>query len=153
MPETGDKTLLDFLYHISPALVAVALGGLLVNRFFVRKANLGALVDRVCNSLDGLRDDCASYWTQDFTDAKKTDLDVLEAKIKGSVLHINTIVHLIEEKYGNVPPAMCERILELQDACTGGDFESRKRKADKIRFMRIAACINKLTAHLQRLKI
>jgi hypothetical protein len=44
-------------------------------------------------------------------------------------------------------------MVTLVDACSGGDFESKKRIADKGRFMKIVSTIYKLAVSLQRLKI
>lgn len=62
---SGITQLGQFLWHITPALVIVLGGGFLVNRFFVRKANLGLLVDRIATQLEVLSSDCAEYWCSD----------------------------------------------------------------------------------------
>jgi hypothetical protein len=147
------EAILSFLYYVSPALTAVIFGGIVVNHFFVRKANLGGLVDRVCNCLDCLSNDCAEYWSVDFSTEKQHNLAVLEARIKAQVLQINAMVLLINQKYGNVSSATRGLILDLQDACTGGDFESRQRKADIHRYMRAFSVIGRISIALQRLKI
>jgi hypothetical protein len=63
------------------------------------------------------------------------------------------MVLLINQKYGNVSSATRGLILDLQDACTGGDFESRQRKADIHRYMRAFSVIGRISIALQRLKI
>jgi hypothetical protein len=138
---------------ILPALTAVGVGGYFLNRFFVKKANLAALVERACDCLDELRQDCAEYWSVDFNAAKEAEFYVIEAKIKSHVLHVSSIVTHIYEKQGRIGVDLNECAVQLSDHCTGGTFETRDRKADRVRYMRIAGCINKTCSALQRLKL
>lgn len=97
--------MLDFLRHISPALITVIGGGYLLNRLFVSRANLAALVERICDVMDQLREDCAAYWSIGCAtlDEKKAEEAVLEAKIKSGVLQVNTLVDLIVDKRPDFP--------------------------------------------------
>lgn len=145
----------EWLKLIAPPLLTVGVGGYLLNRFFVGRATLAAVIERVCNVLDELRDDCASYWSVDYPKAqdKIPEQFVLETKIKAEVLQISALVHLIAEKRNDVPDVLRLHLIDLQDYCTGGDFESKQRRAEKERYMRIMTCINSIAVELQRLKI
>lgn len=148
--------MLAFIKSIIPSLITVGGGGYLINRFFVSRANLAALIERVCDVMDELRDDCASYWSVDCdtTDPKEmAHQSVLETKIKAEVLQVNALVGLLADKRRDMPDDVRVLILDLVDNCTGGKFESKDRKADKPRFMRIVTGINSISVELQRLKI
>jgi len=142
-----------FVWHVLPAVTGVLVGGLLINRFFVRKANVAGVVDRACDRLDELKDLCADYWTSESIPGNSKTNDILETKIKASVLQINALVGILAEKYGPVPGRVKELILHLQDQCTGGNFESLQRKSDKQQFMRIARAIDQLATALLKLKL
>lgn len=147
--------MLAFLKSIAPAVITVGGGGYLLNRFFVGRANLAAVVERICDVMDGLRDDCASYWSVDSTSDPEMlpEQTVLETKIKAEALQVSALVCLIADKRRDIPDDVRVLILDLVDNCTGGDFETKDRKANKARFMRIVTTINKISVELQRLKI
>lgn len=142
----------DFIYHIAPALVGVLGGGFLVNRFFTHRANLAGLVERICDCLDELREDCGEYWSVPYVENDKPKYDVLEAKIKAQVTHVNALVILIGQRH-TTPDELRKMLLDLLNYCTGGDFESANRKADRMRYMRIVSTINRIAVALHRLKI
>ena len=141
------------VWHVLPAVAGVLLGGLVINRFFVRKANVAGLVERACNLLDDLKDLCASYWTRDAAGIEAKEDAISEAKIKASLLQINALVTLLTQKYGPIPESVKPAVLHLVSICTGGDFESRARKADRQNFMRVARAIDALAVELQKLKL
>ena len=141
------------VWHVLPVIVAAVLGGIVINRFFVRKSNVAALVDRACNRLDELRQINAKYWIHNYSTRRAKDLEEIEARIKSEILHIQSLIRVIKNKYGHIPDCMDQKVLNLQDVCTGGDFESKSRKADKKRYMRIVRTINALSVELQQLKL
>jgi hypothetical protein len=147
--------MLDYLRHISPALITVIGGGYLLTRFFVGRANFAALVERTCEVLNQLCGDCAEYWCVDTPsdDAEKIKHSVLEGKIKAGVFQVNALVTLMGDKIPSLPTSIRAMILDLADACTGGEFESSSRKANKQQFMRIAINASKIAVELHRLKI
>lgn len=148
--ERGLAYVWSFVWHVLPAATGVLLGGVLVNRFFVRKANVAAIVDRCCNRLDELRDFCAAYWTNAPEEDKTA---ILEAKIKAATIHVHALVRILGRKYGPIPDDVRESVVELNDLCTGGAFESRDRKPDKAQFLRIARGIDRVAVGLQELKL
>jgi len=145
--------MLDYLRQISPALISLLIGGYWLNRFFVARGNLAALIERICDLLDHLRQDCSEYWSVPHTAEDDAEHGVLEAKIKGQVVLINSLVRLVGDKRRHIPEVVPALILDLVDACTGGDFETKGRKADKLRLMRIVSLSSKIAVELQRLKL
>lgn len=143
----------SFLWHISPALTAVVLGSLLINRFFVRKANLANLVDTTCRTLDKIQQDCAEYWSQDYNKKDPRGMNALECRIKANLVRINGQVLLLGSKYSITLQNYPQLILELQDCCTGGNFESTLRTADKRRYFQIVNVVNRLSAELYKAKL
>jgi hypothetical protein len=145
--------MLSLLKLIAPTILTLAVGTYWLNRLFIARANFAALVERICNALDSLKDDCAEYWSVPYTADKEPEQSVLEAKIKGRVQQISSLIGLVADKRPNMPASIHGLLVDLLDACTGGDFETKARNADRGRFMRIVATIYKLTVELQRLKI
>jgi hypothetical protein len=142
------------LYHVSPSLVTVVVGSLLIQRFFVRKANIAHLIDKICQLMLELKENCASYWpvNQNSPD-KRQDLHILEAKIKGDILQLEKSLQFIAEKYNVKIKNDTELIMDLLDRCTGGGFETAKRKSDKERYLKIVNSVNKIHNELQKIKI
>ncbi|HXC02242.1 MAG TPA: hypothetical protein VNU49_06285 [Opitutaceae bacterium] len=135
------------------ALVEVVLGWFLLSWFFVRKADLTALIERACDGLDQLKKDCAKYWLSEAIELKESKRYLLEAKIKTGVLAVISAVLHIKGKYMNLPEEMRSRILDLQEACTGGDFERVERHRDLRRYMEIANKVHALQRSLHGLKL
>lgn len=150
---SGITQLGQFLWHITPALVIVLGGGFLVNRFFVRKANLGLLVDRIATQLEVLSSDCTEYWCSDQSELGEKAV-ILEAKLKARILHLHSLLRVVEKKYATTHRSgneFANQILDLQQACTGGDFEVAERAADRKQFMKAVTAIHKLnTAILEK---
>lgn len=151
MPHLG-----RFLWHVAPALVIVFGGGFLVNRFFVRKANLAILVDRISAQLETLAGECAEYWCSEQEHLGKEKAPILEAKIKGRILHLRTLLRVAEQKYrprARSGSSFDDEILGLQQACTGGDFEVATRTADRKQFLRAVNAIHQLNASVLQGKL
>lgn len=145
--------MLTLLKALLPTVITLAVGTFWLNRFFVSRANLAALVERVCDALDALKDDCAEYWSVPYSDDRSSELTVLEAQIKGRMQQISALVDLIQSKRPELSDQVRVLLVDLHDACTGGEFESKQRQADRGRFMRVVRIIYKIAVELQRLKI
>lgn len=141
------------VWHVLPAVCGVLLGGLVVNRFFVRQANIAGFVDRACDRLRELKDLCAEYWTTLPSKSNRGECEIAEAKIKAGLLHVNALVGMLKGKYRCVSLVTEASILKLHDDCTGGAFESQNRKPDKRQFLKIARSIDHLSAELMKLKL
>ena len=87
------ETLADVLKVIAPSLVTVLLGAVIVQRFFVSRANEATLVDYLIEELEDLRDDSLEYWnlTMD-SDKDKKRQPVLTQKIKGNLRALNRLL-------------------------------------------------------------
>jgi hypothetical protein len=145
--------MLEFVWHIAPAILTLIGGGLLLNWYFAGRANLGALVERICDCLDQLRDDCGVYWSDNCETDNPASNRILETKIKSGVCQIAALIGLVAEKRPPFSSQTRTLLADLNDACTGGDFESVGRKRDVKRLMRIVSTCGKISVELQRLKI
>jgi hypothetical protein len=134
-------------------LVGALITGYFLNKYFVRRANIAALVERICDELDALRDDCGEYWSADYDDAKADVAALLESKIKARNLYLGGMVALAAIKHKQAPDDLRVQLFKLMDHCTGGLFESKQRKADRRRYMKIVSSINKIAVELQKFKI
>lgn len=140
-----------FLYHISPQLVAVILGGLIIQKFFVSRANEAALIDYLMKELDSLRSDALEYWNLDCknggVECKEKAL-VLEQKLKGGIKSLTSELGQYSRRYRKKADF---RILmvEVSDACTGGNFECAKRTRDRQRYLMVVNTINRVKSELR----
>lgn len=142
-----------FLYHISPALVAVALGSFVIQKFFVSRSNKAALIDCLIERLSSLEDDALEYWNLEYdTGEKKNRGKVLEQKIKGGLKSLAADLTYYSGRYGNGED-FTPFLSELSDCCTGGDFESRVKKRDSARYIFVVNGASKLRSRLLRDKM
>ena len=153
------KPFLDFLYHISPALVAVLGTGILVQKFFVSRANQASFIDFLIKELDELRIDSLGYWTLDCTEGEVADKEekrarakFLEQKMKGSIKSLSGQFEYFSARYDKKTDFRA-LVGEVSDACTGGDFEVATKKADSSRYMVIINAINRIKSELLRKKL
>jgi len=146
------KWLGDFLYHVSPQIVAVVFGGLLINRFFIRKANLSSAIDRACTLLEVVRENSARYWSEDYNKLN-SEQPILEVKLKGTLIQLGAELDFISTKYGLPAESWETDLTNLYDVCTGGNFESAKRIAEKDRHFRAVKLANLISQKLQHNKI
>jgi hypothetical protein len=150
------KCFVDFvgkiIWHLLPTLTAITISGLLIQRFFVRKANASAFVDVIFKELQSLRSDAFAYWS--VVDADKDAL--LEAQLKGYIQTIFSDVeyycmrYKIKEDTNQVLVNLC---VSLADAVTGDDFEQANRKASTAKYLQILNIINKIRSEIQRTKL
>lgn len=142
-----------FLYHVSPALVTVVLGALIVQRFFVSRANEAALIDTIETDLDQLRADALEYWNLEPTTKRKRDrASVLEQKIKGATKSLNSDLKYYAHRY-NSKTDFEALMMEVSDACTGGSFESATRTIEAGRYITIVNTVSRIKSELRRRKL
>jgi len=138
-----------FLYHISPSLVGVILGGWLIQRYWIRKSNESAVIEYLARELTNLVDTTMLYWSIDCVgtgkdaEAARKQARQLAAKIKAESHNLQAALRSYSEKYcGDVKfEALCA---EVHDACTGGSFEKEDRPADPDRYFRVVCTTNRL---------
>jgi hypothetical protein len=145
--------LLRFLYHISPSLVTVVLGSLIVQRFFISRTNHAKFIDDIVARICDLQADSLEYWNNDCAGAEKRErCTILEQKIKGSIRSLSADLAYCAERYGR-PEEFAQSLAELADACSGGDFESKNRKPDNARYLFVVNAANRLRSQLLRKKM
>jgi hypothetical protein len=144
-----------FLYQISPALVTVAFGGVLVQRFFVRRANEGAFIDLLIRDIEILRADSLEYWnTPNSPDSRKRRRQVLAQKMKGAIKSLSADLRFYCERYCVKHEKIFNELMaEISDACTGGSFESASAGTDSGRYLLIVNATNRLKSALHRQKL
>lgn len=145
----------DVLKVIAPSLVSVLFGAFIFQRFFVSRANEAALVDFLIRELEELRDDTLEYWNL-VGEAKedKQRQSVLAQKITGNLKALNSDVQYFCGRYCcKSEPNMKKLLMHLHDSCTGGDFESKKKRVDTQRYIIIVNAINEVKSELLRRKL
>ena len=138
-----------------PPLITVGLGAFVVQHFFVSRANEGAMVDFMIGELRELQNDTLEYWTlpADSPENKQRQI-VLAQKIKGMIKSLSADCNYYCDRYCKRKSVELQRLLvEVTDACTGGDFESTRRKADPGRYILIVNAINRVKSELHRRKL
>jgi hypothetical protein len=141
------------------ALVEVLLGwwmlSFVIGRYFGRKTDLSNHVERICEDLDKLDEYCAKYWLAKAPDELKgLEKVLLEGRIKAEILQAYSSIKHIEQKY-RIKKRACvlSMVLELQTACTSGQFEAAKREPDRGRYMKILRIIHTIKSGLWDLKL
>ena len=147
------KAIRDFSYHVSPPVVGVILGGMIVQRYWVRKANEGAMIEYLSDELSDLVDETLEYWSLDCsgtgarTDKFRQEARKLEPKIKGAIKNLSSVLMQYSKRY-------CKKndftilMVEVTDACTGGQFEVAKRPADPHRFLSVVNTTHRVRSQL-----
>ena len=80
--------------------------------------------------------------------------NLLAQKIKGNLRALTSDVNYFCGRYCNkIGSKMTKLLTNLHDACTGGDFESNKKKADSQRYIIIVNAINDVKSELHRRKL
>jgi hypothetical protein len=150
------KPVWDFLWHISPALVTVTIGAFALQRFFVRRANAGALVDAIVAELNDLKADALKYWNLEVKIKEdKEAASLLEQKIKGSIKVLAADSNYLCKKYGGAKKLQeFEKLqMHIADAVTGGSFESQNRKVEAARYIMIVNAVNDMRSALMMIKL
>jgi hypothetical protein len=144
---------LKFLYYIAPQVIAVIIGGLIFQRYFVARANECAIIDYLVKGLDELHTDSLEYWNLETnTKVNRERARVLEQKIKGAIKSLTSELRSYSERY-------CKKtdfghlMAEVADACTGGLFESEKRTPDSGRYLTIVNSLHRVKWELMRRKL
>ena len=146
---------IELIRVVGPPLITILLGGFILQRFFVSKANQSAFIDLLDNELCDLRSDCLEYWALlAKSSEEKQRAQLLAQKIKGGIKSIGVNIRHYSNRYcKNKYNAFNELVVELSDACTGGDFESSRRKPDNSRPMVIINTISHIRAELFKGKL
>jgi len=145
----------EFLWHVSPALVTVAIGAFALQKFFVRRANASSFVDAVIKDLEILKSDALEYWNIDPSHENlRPRCSVLEQKLKGAIKGICSDITYFCSKYRKTDHLALQNLLvDVADAATGGDFESQSRKPAPSRYIHIVNAINNLRSQLLMTKL
>ena len=149
------EALFELLKVIAPSLVTVLLGAFIVQRFFVSRANEAALIDFLIEELDKLRDDALEYWNLagDTKENKQRQI-LLTQKIKGNLRALASDFGYFCDRYCLKDKSTITKLLtNLHDSCTGGEFESSKKKADPHRYIIIVNTINDVKSAVFRRKL
>ncbi|MEQ1933889.1 MAG: hypothetical protein ABL962_08420 [Fimbriimonadaceae bacterium] len=158
-----------------PPLTTVLVGGVLVQSFFVGRANQAAFVDHIVKELGELRDDALEYWALALTQENRDDVRQLEARIKGRIHslvsdlnHFRDVKRPIYRRALNwvcdltpdwLPkptqegPRYVQAMLNVYEVCTDGDFETDQHQADPSKYLSICSTISKVKSELLRVKL
>lgn len=163
MPFVFVADISDFLWHVAPAftgaLTAAIISGWFLQNYFVARANEAAFIDFLIEQLDQLRADGFEYWMLDVREgssAEKKKLKqlgrCLEVKLKGAVKSVTAALGDFKAKY-ECKTDFDGLMMDVSDACTGGNFESDERPSDPSRNMVIINAINRVKSELLRRKV
>ena len=161
-----------------PPLTTVIGGGVLVQRFFVGRANQAAFVDHIVEELCELRNDALDYWAKTLTDETRDIVKQLEARIKGRVHSLVSDMNFFRkiEKpihqralrwlHGkmlfcfrnpnpnyNDGPSYLIAMLDVYETCTDGDFETDDHQAEPSKYFAICSTISAVKSELLRVKL
>jgi hypothetical protein len=132
-----------YAVYISPPIAGVIVGALIIQRYWVSRANESTLIGYLAKQLDDLVDETLEYWSLDWSGDKKIDEEnrrrarVLEQRIKGAIKNLTSALIQYSKLYcKNVD--FTPLMVEVSDACTGDAFETDdKRGPDRGRYLTI----------------
>jgi hypothetical protein len=133
----------DYLMYVSPPVVGVIVGGVVIQRYWISRANESTLIKYLAKELDDLVDETLEYWSLDCSGDKKIDEEnrqrarMLEQRIKGAIRNLNAALIRYSRRYcKNVD--FTSLMVEVSDACTGDEFETvTKRGPDRGRYLTV----------------
>lgn len=145
----------NWLYLVSPALVSLGIGGFTIQRIFIRRANAATFVDAIIKELEVLKEDALKYWNIDPNDDDGKECHVLEQRIKGSIKSIYADIQHLCVKYWDTKTKeeLDVLMVDVAHRTTGGDFESKNRKPDPVRYMYVVNTINEMRSRLMMTKL
>jgi hypothetical protein len=187
------STLQSVATLILPTLIGVGVGSVVIQRFFVSRANQASFIDYLVKELGLLRTDVAEYWTKQ-SDLKSEDAPAelvrshaLGCKIKADLqslacdldhyrtrylmgstarmfLHLPKLSKFLQNRFPLITgwitpffvrqhPALLSKLVEINDICTGGEFETRKIAVDIDRYFKACNAINDLRSVLLKEKL
>jgi hypothetical protein len=148
------EKILDLLHHLSPSLVALIGGSLILQRYFVRKANEASLIEAIIKDLESLRADSISYWSTDPSDANKAELESLGQKIISAIRALESDLKAYSKRYCKKRyDEFVQMMVDVNDACTCGKFQTAKRKADSGRVLPVSNTISRVKSELRKQKL
>jgi hypothetical protein len=143
----------EIIKILGPPLITVGIGAVIVQRFFVSRANEAAQVDYLIKELEELQRNTLEYWNLPPA-AEKTQGGLLTQKIVGGLKALASDMRYFCERYCKCQSKKMEVLLaNLHDACTGGDFDTNRRKIEKQRYIVIVNSINAVKSELFRRKL
>jgi len=157
-----------FIKLIIPPAVSVFVGGIIIQRYFVRKSNQASFIDHIITELSDLRKDSLEYWSTSTTPDNEKNIKHLENRIKGLTHSILSDLNYFKQRadskfwlwrffYKTNPSkestTYIVEMLDVYDICTGGDFESTKHSIDESKYFEICSSISKVKSELFKIKI
>jgi len=145
----------SFLYHISPALVTVLGGSILVQRFFISHANESSLIDDLNSQLNSILEDALEYWNLPCANGdEKQRGKILEQRIKGAIRRLSADLTYYTSRYSRgKQKCLLQLLTNVSDACTNGEFESKKKPVDSGRYLIIVNSVNSIRSELLHQKL
>ena len=127
----------NYVIYVSPPIMGVIFGGLVIQRYWVSRANESTLIEYFAKELADLVDETLEYWSLDCRkDDERRKARMLEQRIKGDIKNLNSGLGRYALRYCkkvDFTPLMCA----VNDACTGGTFETAKRIPDHQRYLAV----------------
>lgn len=128
-------------------LVALLVGAVVVQRFYVRQSHKAALIDYLVARLEDVKRESMTYWSK----PQDEDGPIAAQRVKGALKGLFADVGYFCERYSEAP--LHVPLQRLFDACTDGGFESRDCGPDLSRHMRIVNSTNELRIRLLKCKL
>ncbi|HEV7301821.1 MAG TPA: hypothetical protein VGN72_20970 [Tepidisphaeraceae bacterium] len=149
-----------FAWHVAPVVTGVVLGGILVQRYWVRKSNEASLIQYLTDQIHRLVDETLEYWSIDCSKGvtgvaeNRIEAKKLAQKVKSTSQNLNGALSMYSAKYAaKKSPEYIQLMADLHDACTNGNFEVEIRGADYHRFLHVVNAAHKLRFELNNRKL
>ena len=123
-----------------------------------RNTNIANLSKELNVLIKQLEDESVNYWVKDYDDKFHHEISAAEVLIKSKIRVINSIIDtftngLSGEDYKYQIKRLKDFRCELFDLVTGGDFESKRRKASKTKANKISSDFSNIRATIAQLDL
>lgn len=142
----SESSHLRFLYFSATSIMSTILGAVLaymVGTLSHKKNIKPEAAKSLIALLNKLENQCLEYWSKEYD---KKESQVEEAKIKAGYKQLRLYAKHGDYGLKRVNQDKLEELIsKLFDEATGGDFESKKRKASRERVQKIAIIISQIS--------
>ena len=144
-------------------VIVMFAGAVIVQSYFVRRANQAAMVDYLVGRLNAINEEVLEYWANPIGEPALKQAQKVKGSLKSISEEIRMFLHRYNSKFGRLArlglvgsrrdaggteALSMSMVLDLLDACTGGKFECKDAEPEPGRYLRIVNETNRIKRSL-----
>lgn len=148
-----DTEIGSILLVFGPVVLTLLIGGVYLAKRSRKHEDRNKSIDDIIGRGEELRKLSIEYWSTSVTKTTATTARTLEQEIKSLIKAINSDARTFSERHDKrAKEVLATCIDEVDEACTGGEFETAKRTPDKSRCEMVSREVSRLNAELLKFK-